>query len=105
MKTLWQDFLYACRMHLKKPGFTVIAALSLGLGIGANATIFSIINGTLLANLDFPEPDRVTVIWTVPINAPGNRNSVTAGNYLAWKERNQSFSAMGGMWTFASNIG
>jgi putative ABC transport system permease protein len=103
--TLWRDFLYACRMLLKKPGFTVIAALSLGLGIGANVTIFSIINGTLLANLDFPQPDRVTVIWTVPLNAPGNRNGVTAGNYLAWKERSQSFSSMGGIWTFSSNIG
>ena len=105
MMTLWQDFVFACRMLLKKPGFTVIAAISLGLGIGANATIFSIINGTLLANLDFPEPDRVAAIWTVPLNAPGNRNSVTAGNYLAWKERSQSFSAMGGIWGFASNIG
>ena len=83
MNTVWQDLLYGFRMLLKKPGFTIVAALSLGLGIGANATIFSIINATLLSDLPFQDADRLVVLWSAPLNRPGIRNGVTAGNYLA----------------------
>jgi predicted permease len=92
-------------MLLKKPGFTIVAALSLGLGIGANATIFSIINATLLSDLAYPEPNRLVVLWTAPLNRPGIRNYVTGGNYLAWRDRNQSFSSIGGLYGFPSNLG
>jgi putative ABC transport system permease protein len=105
LRTVWQDLLYGFRMLLKKPGFTIVAALSLGLGIGANATIFSIINATLLSDLPYPDASRLTVLWTAPLNRPGIRNSVTAGNYLAWKNRSQSFMAMGGVYSFPSNLG
>lgn len=105
MHTLWQDLLYGFRMLLKKPGFTIIAALSLGLGIGANATIFSIINATLLSDLPYPDANRLVVLWTAPLNRPGIRNNVTAKNYLAWKERSQSFQSVGGLYGFPSNLG
>jgi predicted permease len=105
LRTVWQDLLYGFRMLLKKPAFTIVAALSLGLGIGANATIFSIINATLLSDLAYPQPDRLVVLWTAPVNRPGIRNYVTGGNYLAWKDRSQSFEAVGGMFEFPSNLG
>jgi len=105
LSTLWQDLLYGLRMLLKKPGFTLVAALSLGLGIGANATIFSIINATLLSDLPYPEANRLMVLWTAPLNRPGIRNNVTARNYLAWKDRSQSFQSMGGLNGFPSNLG
>jgi len=105
LSTLWQDLLYGFRMLLKKPGFTVIAALSLGLGIGANATIFSIINATLLSDLPYPDANRLMVLWTAPLNRPGIRSSVTGGNYLAWRDRNQSFQSIGGLYGFPSNLG
>src|SRR5689334_3669611 len=92
-------------MLLKKPGFTAIAAVSLGLGIGANATIFSIINATLLSDLPYPDANRLMVVWTAPLNRPGARNSVTARNYLAWRDRSQSFQGMGGLYGFPSNLG
>jgi len=105
LRTIWQDLLYGFRMLLKKPGFTIVAALSLGLGIGANATIFSIINATLLADLPYPDANRLTVLWTSPLNRPGIHNYVTAGNYLAWRDRNQSFQSVGGLYSFPSNLG
>jgi putative ABC transport system permease protein len=92
-------------MLLKKPGFTIIAALSLGLGIGANATIFSILNATLLSDLPYPGASRLTVLWTAPLNRPGVRNNVTAKNYLAWQQRSRSFQSMGSLYGFPSNLG
>ena len=56
MTTAWQDILYGFRMLLKKPGFTLVAALSLALGIGANTVIFSLIDTTLLRPLPYKDP-------------------------------------------------
>lgn len=105
MITLWQDMLYGFRTLWKKPAFTMVAALSLALGIGANATIFSILNATLLSNLNYPEADRLVVLWSAPLNRPGIRSGVTGGNYLAWKDRSQSFQSIGGLYSFPSNLG
>src|ERR1700733_15100366 len=105
MTTTWQDVLYGFRMLLKKPGFTIVAALSLALGIGANTGIFSLINTTLLRPLPFAEPDRLVMIWSVPQDHPDQLNGVTAYNYLAFQERAKSFEAMGMIRTNVCNIG
>src|SRR5262249_59368376 len=59
MQTLWQDLRYGARMLLKKRGFTVVAVITLGLGIGANTTMFSVINGFLLRPMPFKDPERL----------------------------------------------
>ena len=92
-------------MLLARPGFRLVAVLSLALGIGANTTIFSLINTSLRGSLPYPEPERLVVLWTSRVGQPGIRFSATGANYLAWKEQSRSFTAVGASFGFPSNLG
>src|SRR5579862_9709725 len=105
MTNTWQDIVYGFRMLLKKPGFTVVAALSLALGIGANTVIFSLINTTLLRPLPFPEAGRLVEVWSVPLDHKENYNWIVASNLLAYQSHAKSFEAMGGVREQVCNVG
>src|SRR5215470_10972317 len=79
MQTLLQDLRYGARMLLRKPGFTLIAVITLALGIGANTAIFSVVNAVLLRPLPFKDPDRVMMVWERRANS-GEANIPISGH-------------------------
>jgi len=89
-----QDLRYGLRSLGKARGFTVVAVLTLALGIGATTAIFSVVDGVLFRALPFADPDRLVLIWeTSP--AGEERNIVSSGNYLDWREQSSAFEELG----------
>jgi hypothetical protein len=95
MDTLLQDLRYSVRRLLKRPGFALVVIATLGLGIGANTAIFSVVKSVLLAPLPYPAPDRLMMVWETKPAANRDRNVVNPQNYLDWQQRNTSFTALG----------
>jgi putative ABC transport system permease protein len=93
MDSLLQDLRFGVRMLVKKPGFTLIAALTLALGIGANTAIFSVINTVLLGSLPYKEADRVVIVWTTSVSK-GIEFEMAPGEYFDFRDRNGVFAQM-----------
>ncbi|MGB8849346.1 MAG: ABC transporter permease [Candidatus Acidiferrales bacterium] len=103
MGTLIQDVKYALRMLRKSPGFTIIAVLTIALGIGANTAIFSAVNAVLLKPLPFHNPDRLVELWETE-SSPGNF-PLPDQDFLDWRAQNRTFEDMAVFtWPEPSNI-
>jgi predicted permease len=89
---LAQDIRYSARVLRRHPGFTVAAALTFALGIGASAAMFSVVNGVLLEPLPYAEPDRLVVLWEKDVARGKDRNVVSVPNFEAWRDRARSVS-------------
>src|SRR4030095_14547199 len=91
MEFLFHDMRYGFRTLIKHPGFSVIAVLSLALGIGANTAIFSVVNAVLLKPLPFREPHRLVLLWEDHSSIGFPRAEVAPANCVDWKTQNQAF--------------
>ena len=105
IQDLIQDLRYGVRMLRKSPVFTTVAIVTLALGIGANAAIFSVIDAILLRPLPYPNPSRlVTISESNRPNDPTTRNEVAPGNFLDWRERNHVFEQIAAVNLLGYNI-
>jgi putative ABC transport system permease protein len=94
-ETLLQDTHFGLRMLRKSPGFTVVAVLTLALGIGANTAIFSVVNAVLLRPLPFPQAKQLVAITEANSQFGDNAGS-SYPNFAAWRDQNRSFSDVAG---------
>src|SRR5216684_7183149 len=94
LENVLQDIRYGIRALAKSPGFTVIAVITLALGIGANTAIFSVVENLLLRPLPYPQPGRLVEIANTYLpQIP--KAGLSPGDYADWKRQNSSFSEMG----------
>src|SRR6185436_7082395 len=93
-ETLWQDLRYGVRMLRKYPGFALTVMITLGLGIGANATIFSVFNAVLLEPLPYREADRLVRLWETNPGGGLTAVAVSVPNFQDWQREQSVFEQL-----------
>jgi putative ABC transport system permease protein len=102
MDAIIQDLRFGLRSLFKYPGFTAVAVITLGLGIGANTAMFSVLNSVLVGSLPFPDSRHVMVVWkTMPNGAP---NAFSTPAFLEWSQQGGLTAQMGAFSTISFNL-
>ena len=96
METIWNDLRYGWRMLRRNPGFAAVAILTLAIGIGANAAIFSVINTVLLRPLPFPDSNRIVMVWETYANRNVTQGTAAPVELLDWRLISHSFTELSG---------
>jgi len=97
MRNILLDLQYAFRSLRNSPGFTIVAVLTLALGVGANSAVFSLINAVLLRPLPYAQPDQLVLVWESAPFFGLHDSPVSPANYLDWRARARSFEEMGAL--------
>jgi putative ABC transport system permease protein len=101
-ETLIRDLRYGARALRKRPAFTLVAVLTLAVGIGANTAIFSVVNAVLLRPLQYPNAGRIAAVEE--LNEKGTRVQVTPANFLDWRAQNTAFERLAAIYERTSNL-
>jgi len=103
---LRQDMMHSWRTFRRSPGFAAVALITLALGIGANTAIFSVVNGLLLRDLPYGDPDRVVRVWGAHKDSGVDRSQISAGDFIDLRTRQHSFTTLGAFsWGGGTYIG
>lgn len=94
MQTFLRDLRYGWRILQRNRGFTIVAALTLAIGIGANAAIFSAVNAFVLQPLPYPDPNRIVMVWNTAPDRNISRGTASAAEFLDWREMNHVFDSL-----------
>src|SRR5437588_2331455 len=105
MSTLLHDIRYGLRMLLKHKGFSAVAIIALGLGIGANTAIFSLVNGVLLRPLPFPDAERIIYIEGKNPAAGITESNISFLDFTDWSQQTDLFASTAAYWTGTANFG
>jgi putative ABC transport system permease protein len=97
LEILWHDIRFGTRMLGKNPGFTIVAVLTLAIGIGANTAIFSVVNATLIRPLPYPNASRVVMVWETRLPDQKKQNVTSPATFLNWQEHNSVFEQIAGV--------
>src|SRR5215510_2043321 len=104
MQTLWQDLRFGARMLLKNPGFTLIAVITLALGIGANTTIFSVVDAVLLRPLPYQNPEQLVMIWGKLLVYVSGDVPASAPEFTDYRNENSVFSSIAAYTSSSFNL-
>src|SRR5688500_9949695 len=91
MDNLLKDIRYGVRSFLKRPGFLVVAVSTLALGIGATTAMFTVVNSVLLRPLEFPEPERIVLLYGVNPKFGTIKGNMSVPDVAEWQKQSQSF--------------
>ncbi|MFB3113326.1 MAG: ABC transporter permease, partial [Gemmatimonadales bacterium] len=105
IRTTLRDLRLAARMLRRQPGFATVAVLTLSVGVGANAAIFSLVNGVLLREMPYPEPERLVTAWTSNVARGVDRWGVSLHDYTDWRERSDVFEDLAAWNQNTANLG
>src|SRR5215208_3855564 len=103
MESFLRDIRYSLRLLRRAPAFTTAVAITLALGIGANAAIFSVVNGVLLKPLPYAEPDRLVMVWGKHTTI--GREVASLPDFLDWRGSATAFEQVAGSGNIALNLG
>jgi len=108
LEQLWRDIRFGLRALVKSPGFTAVAVLTLGLGIGVNSTIFSVVSTMLLRMPPVHDPDRLMVLFSRKLGATGgsedaNRSPVSPPDFLDWRAQATAYSGIAAATSFEND--
>src|SRR5918996_5717319 len=92
MHAIWHDWRHALRLLRKTPGFTAVAILTLGLGLGACTAIYTVVYGVLLRPLPYPQPDRIMHLWQ--LTARSSEARFSDPNFDDLRDQNRTFESM-----------
>jgi len=93
MNNLWRDILYSVRTMLKNPAFSVVAVLTLAVGIGANSAVFSVVNAVLLRALPYKEPNQLVMFWEDNLKMELDQFPASYPNFVDYRDQSHSFES------------